>query len=367
MSFLDEPSDRPRRRTSRRPTAAGPAPGGPSVGTRRLVALVVGVVLIVGLVLATRGCLESRKQRSFEDYGREVTALVEESLQQSDGLFDLLQASEGQDPIELQTRVNELRVAAELLVDRAEAAGPPDEMNEAHRFLVDALDLRREGLAAVAGQIDQPSDTGQANSIAASAQHFVASDVLYRRRFVTRYESVLAEEGYLDEVGRAPRREDEEDYFTKDIGFLDPSFVEDRLAGLRRAGADPDEPATPGLHGTELVGVTAQPSGVALAPDGPTEVAATEELAFDIQVMNGGESEETSIPVMVRLSGAGEPIEVEDELETIAAGETETITVPLAAKPPTGQPVTVEVSVEPVPGEEKIDNNEGAFQVTFTG
>ena len=106
---------------------------------------------------------------------------------------------------------------------------------------------------------------------------------------------------------------------------------------------------------------------MAVAPDGPTEVAATEELAFDIEVVNGGENEETNIPGMVRLSGAGEAIEVEDELETIAAGETETITVPLAAKPPTGQPVTVEVSVEPVPGEEKIDNNEGTFQVTFTG
>jgi hypothetical protein len=38
----------------------------------------------------------------------------------------------------------------------------------------------------------------------------------------------------------------------------------------------------------------------------------------------------------------------------------------LAEKPPTGENVPVNVEVEPVPGEEKTDNNSADFTVIFT-
>lgn len=92
-----------------------------------------------------------------------------------------------------------------------------------------------------------------------------------------------------------------------------------------------------------------------------------EDISFAVEIMNGGESTEEDIPVTVTVSGGPEPITVEDTLDTIEAGATESVTIPLAATPPTAQPATVEVEVGQVPGEEVGDNNSASYEVTFSG
>jgi hypothetical protein len=57
---------------------------------------------------------------------------------------------------------------------------------------------------------------------------------------------------------------------------------------------------------------------------------------------------------------------VEEPLDSIAAGETKSVPVALDEQPPTGQSVPVVVEVEPVPGEEKTDNNRLTASVIFT-
>jgi hypothetical protein len=70
--------------------------------------------------------------------------------------------------------------------------------------------------------------------------------------------------------------------------------------------------------------------------------------------------------VKLTISGAGKPIVVQQKIDTIAAGETKTVSIPLAASPPTGRPVTVEVQAIGVPGEKNLDNNKQSFAVVFT-
>lgn len=358
LSFLDERDERPRRRTSPRPITAGPTSGGPNLATRRIIALAVGLLLLLGLVLATRGCLESRKERSFKDYVREVNALVDESEQESDTFFSLFDDPEaGQGSVDLVNRVNEVRVTADQLVDRAKAVDHPDELTAAHRYLIQVLELRRDGLGEIGGRVNGELEP-QARAIAAQMQFFLTSDVIYTQRFVPELERPLAEEGYLDEV-EVRRRSD----FLPDIGLLVPDTVSERLSGL--ADSTAQGPVAPGLHGNELGQVTV--GGTALSPDATTTVTGGEDVAFAVQVTNSGENTEQNVQVSVTVSGAGRPITVEDQIEEIEVGATETVTIPLAAAPPTGRPVTVEVKVEPVPGEEKTDNNEGSFPVTFTG
>ena len=43
------------------------------------------------------------------------------------------------------------------------------------------------------------------------------------------------------------------------------------------------------------------------------------------------------------------------------------ISVPLADTPPTGEPVDIKVSIAPVPGEKKTDNNKATFAAIFSG
>ena len=75
-----------------------------------------------------------------------------------------------------------------------------------------------------------------------------------------------------------------------------------------------------------------------------------------------------SVPVCGKLtiSGAGKAITVEQTIDSIAQGATETASVPLPRLPPTGRPVTVTVNVKAVAGEKKTDNNKQSYQAVFT-
>ena len=60
----------------------------------------IGVVVLVLLLFAIRGCLDARKERSFENYLRDLSALVTTSNQLSSEFFDRFQ-----DPGDLTSRV----------------------------------------------------------------------------------------------------------------------------------------------------------------------------------------------------------------------------------------------------------------------
>jgi YbbR domain-containing protein len=70
--------------------------------------------------------------------------------------------------------------------------------------------------------------------------------------------------------------------------------------------------------------------------------------------------------VKVTISGAGKPIVVQAQLATISAGQSKTVSIPLAASPPTGRPVTITVQIAGVPGEKNLTNNKGTFAAVFT-
>ncbi|MBX5468603.1 MAG: hypothetical protein IRZ21_01745 [Thermoleophilaceae bacterium] len=321
------------------------------------------VLFLIGLGI--HGCLDARKRQAFKDYGRDVAALLQESDQQSKDLFDLLRNPTAQTPtpVDIQSAVNGLRVQSEQLVDRARGTSHPDELKAAQGYLVETLGFRRDGLSAIARLLPTAlGDQGRAEAasqIAAQMRNFDASDVIYVRRFAPEFESELEKQGLADEVA-VPHSQ-----FLPDIDWLRPTTVEDKLARIRGGGAA-DTPATPGLHGTGLGTVTAQPGGRRLTAGQVVDIPASADISFDVQVANQGDNTETEATVRVTLSGVGKPIEVTEQVPTIAAGETKTVNVPLARTPPTGQPLTLSVEISPVPGEKKTDNNRASYKVVFT-
>ena len=322
----------------------------------------VGAALFLGLLFAVKGCLDARKERAFKDYARDVAALMEESRQQSGGFFTLLRQPGRQSPVDLQNSVNGFRVQAEQLVERAREADRPDELAGAQGYLVEALEFRRDGLAGISGELltalgDQGRQEAAAR-IARDMQAFLASDALYERRVVPALRRPLAEEGLLGEVDIPSSR------FLTDLEWLQPSSVSERLARIRGGGGG--EAASPGPHGTGLGTVTV--GGQALTAGATARIPAGPRLAVAVQVQNQGASAERDVTVEVSITGgAGRPIEVRRTIEELAAGASTTVTVPLTASPPTGQPVTVKVAVVPVPGEKKVDNNRGTFPAVFGG
>jgi CARDB len=328
---------------------------------RRSVAAAGVLLVIVLLVLGVRGCLDARAKRASKDYVRDVDALVQESNQQGDAFFKLLQGRGGRNrTVDLTNQVNGLRVQSAQLVDRARGTDSPDQMKTAQRYLLETLELRRDGLRAAADALptalgDQERRQGTSN-VAAQMQFFLASDVIYSARVRPTIAKALADEDLQGEVG-VPKSA-----FVPDIQWLDPGYVSDRVGSLRtgRAGGT----ATPGLHGTGLASVTL--GGQTLTSGSSATLKLSGNLQFSVQVQNQGENTETDVTVNVAVGRGKDAIQRDDRISTIAAGETKTVTIPLDQQPPTGQNVPITVEVQPVSGEKKTDNNKQQYSAIFT-
>ena len=71
--------------------------------------------------------------------------------------------------------------------------------------------------------------------------------------------------------------------------------------------------------------------------------------------------------MVVEIAGAAASrSSLEETLDAINPGESKIVNVPLAETPPIGEPVDITVRIEPVPGEEKTDNNEASFTAIFS-
>jgi outer membrane murein-binding lipoprotein Lpp len=338
------------------------------VRRRQIFAVGAAVVVVILLFLLVKGCASIRKENAYKDYVREVTADVQQSQQESDAVFRLLRRGQasGQSPVDLQNNINGFRAEAARLAERARNRGVPGEVKTANRYLVDTLQLRADGLGSIARLLPTAlgdNGAGQAiKQIAAQDRLFDASDVLYTQRFLPLLFSTIKDQGLESDVP-IPQTLRQPEGFLKSIDWLRPSYVASQLTG---SSSSTQQAATPGLHGTGLVGVTVQPSGKALSTSGTTDIPAQRGLSFDVQVQNQGQNDEKNVTVQVRISGAGKPINVDQQISNIPQGSTQTASVPLPSLPPTGRPVTITVTVKAVPGEKKTDNNKATYQAIFT-
>jgi hypothetical protein len=326
---------------------------------RRSLALGAGVLVLILFVLLVRGCLDSRQDSAINDWVRDADALVKESNGESESLFDQLGgASDGSGEVDTLNALNALRIQSEQLVDRANDLDHPDELNDSQRYLVETLSFRSEGIAKIADALpnataDGDQQEGAADQIADAMQLFLTSDQVYVKRVRPSIDAVLKEQGLEQTISDST--------FLEDLTWIDPSEIASRISGIS-TGADGD--AAPGLHGNGLGSVTL--GGQTLVAGGTATIPASGDLGFSVQIANQGENTETDVTVKVTIGSGGDAIEAEGVLDTIAAGETKSVEIPLTETPPTGQSVPISVEIEKVPGEEKTDNNVGEFNAIFT-
>jgi hypothetical protein len=326
---------------------------------RRSVGLGAAVLAVILLVFGVKGCLDSRKERAFEDYASDVRSLVQGSNQISDRLFTLLSRPSRSDALDVQTQANAERAEAEQLVERARSTDHPDELNEANGWLVEAFEFRADAIEKIAAQLpaalgDERDSRDAINSIAGQMQALLTSDVIYLQRTIPELTSAYDKEGIEE---RFPT-----DRFLPDLGWLDPDTVETRLG---RISGGAGQAATPGLHGTGIQTVSLEPSGTELTETGVNRVPVAERMTFDVAIQNQGESEETDVAVSVSITD-GKDINVEQTVPRIAAGAEETVSIPLTEQPDTNGVSNVTVEVAPVPGEGTKDNNRASYEVAFT-
>lgn len=354
MAFLDEDELAP----TGPPGSRGRPPDRQQFLVRRLIALGAGVLVVVLLLLAVRGCLNARKERGFENYVSDLGSIVTLSDQLSNEFFQrFTDPPENLNATTLEAQVASDRGTAESLLRRVQGLDTPDELAGAQRDFVLAFELRRDALAGIADSIsaalgEQGRDDAL-NQIASDMQALLASDVLYGRgRAEAR--AVLAEE---EIGGNIP----ESQFLTDPEFWLDDLAISSTLSAVAC-----DTGAAQGIHGLEVLSTTVMPgNNVLVAGEENTVTRRGDEPRLQVEVQNGGESEERDVIVQYELTGPGTRIDGETTISSIDAGGLETATLPLEAQPETGTPLALEVNALPVPCETLFDNNTANYTVTF--
>jgi hypothetical protein len=342
----------------RRPPPPPPEPRGDLL-KRRLIALGIGIVVLILLFLGVRSCLDARKERSFENYLRDLQSHVTTSAQLSDEFFQRFLDPGGASEPEFQAQLGTSRGTSADLLERIQGLDTPDQLSDAQADLELAFELRRDGVGSVVAEAEaalgNENATEARQQIAADMRQFLASDVLYDRA-AAEIRQVLDEEGLQGDV--------------PDSNFLpepiDPWLDDLEIARLLAQVAGETGAAGDATRGTELSSVTLRPGNVVLSPDAVNTVGQVPS-EIEVGVLNGGTSEETDVVVAYELLGSIEPIEGEVSMPRINPGEEGTAALPIQGEVPEEDDLTLIVTVYPVAGEAIVDNNELAFQIRFGG
>jgi hypothetical protein len=355
LAFLDEEQDdvivadepeRPRRRVG------GPQRRRQQFLVRRLIGVGVGLAFLILIVIGIRGCLQARSDRALRNYDSNIATIMQQSEQSGKDFFQLLNSPSGSSSVEVQNQVLAQRDASSSLLDRAQTISTPGQMHDAQSAVEQTLTLRRNALSAIASNVTQAAARTQTadaiTTISNAMGSLYASDILWTQIGKPEIQKVLKDEG-VDGQPLPP-------------GNFMPSNATDYLnqtALVTKLNAiSGTTPTTGGTHGLQLDSTTI--GGTQLSPDSTTNVPA-DATEIDIGVTNSGDSDENGISVNVTIGGSS----LTGELQSLSAGQSGTIKIPLTTKPAPGTDTQVEVAVRPVPGEQLTDNNTATYTVVF--
>jgi hypothetical protein len=355
LAFLDEEQDdvvvadepeRPRRRVG------GPQRRRQQYLVRRLIGVGVGLAFLILILIGFRGCLEARSDRALRNYDSNVATIMQQSEQSGKDFFQVLSSPTSTDPLQVKNQVLAQRDASSSLLDRANSLSVPGQMHDAQSAVVQSLTLRRNGLSAIATNVTQAAARTQTvdaiTTIGNAMGSFYASDILWTQLGAPEITKVLKDEG-VDGQPLPPGK-----FMPANAtDYLNQATLVTKLNAITGTTA-----TTGGTHGLQLDSTSI--GGTTLAADSTTNVP-SDAQELDIGVTNSGDSDETGIIVNVTLGGSS----LTGQLQSLSAGQSGTVKIPLTSKPTPGTQTTLEVVVRPVPGEQLTDNNTATYTVVF--
>ncbi len=373
MSFFDD--DEPTRVTSgaRRPaqprqpaarpaTSGGAPPDAHTARTRRLFAIGAGILVLVVIVFAVNGCLDSRKERALKDYNRDVATIISASNDEvAKPLFEQLTSTDVSES-DLAVQIRQLRITADEGVKRARALDVPGDMVSAHQNVMLTLNLRAGALTKIAAKLDAAQGRGQpaekaTNQIAGQMKAFLASDVIWSQRAVPLIVKALDDAG----IGGQTVVESQ---FLPGYSWLAPQTVAAAIGGQAGSGAAGGA-AAPGLHGHGIVRTQIGEAALGPAP-ASTTVPAKAPATVKVTFQNQGENVERDVDVLVRLTTPGaKPVTAKKTVDTTQPGEEVVVEIPLTQIPAAGTVGELTVRVASVAGEKKTDNNRQTYTILF--
>jgi hypothetical protein len=352
--------ERPPRPPMRAPTGLVPL--------ARLVGLIaIAIAIVIGLVFWVGSCQGKSKHDEYQSYAEKVatiakadkklgTTFANEFVLPGLKLADLESALQGYAQREQQA----FRQAQEI-----RAPGP---LRAIHQRLVDAVQLRAQGLqgladaiAAIAGQksLTPTVQTETASKLTKQGELLTASDVVWEQLYQVPATQQLQQRGVTGVVIPSSKIAPNPDL----VSARSFTILMTRLSGASTGG-------TPsGKHGDGIVSVRVTPQGSDLSASTATTVKVSSDLAFEVTVEDSGDFQEVNVPVRLTIDiGTGKPIRKVSKIDLIQPTQQQTVKftkfeLPTAAF---GNKATVKVEVAPVAGEINTSNNTASYAVFFT-
>ncbi len=319
---------------------------------RRGLALGAGLVVLILIVLGVKGCLDARAHRELSDYARNVTQIIEETEKTSKDFFGKLSDPGNLSVTEFTNAVNADRSAMDSYASRIDDLSAPGDMGSAQSSLELVYELRSKAMTKIADKMSTAlGDAGATKATAVIAhqmQTLLASDVIYEEIVRPEIDEVLAANGI--DGSDVPKST----FLPEGSKWLEEAAVADALGAISGSSVG----GASGIHGLGIGGVSV--NGVELVEGAPAVVGGEETPEVEVRVENQGESTENGVSVSVSVDGGNT---LEGTIESIAAGETSSATIPLTPAP--SGTVTLEIEVETVPGEKVSTNNQASYTVTF--
>ncbi len=316
------------------------------------------ILVLIGIILGIKGCLDARKTRSFENYVSDLRAITAQTNQLSGDFFGQLSDPGNASPTEFDAEIATDRGTGQDLAGRVDSLDTPGELNDAQNELQLAYSLRAQALTGISSSISTalgnpgPDRTQAITRITDYMRYFLASDVLYKQA-QDQIDSVLSDQG-IDE--KAPASV----FMTDPSRWLDPLQVATALSAVSSKNV------SSGSHGVAIVQTTVKPGNVALSPDTPTTISGGGgPPEIDVEVSNQGSANEKGVGVSYSLTGGPQTIEGTTTIGTIAPGGVQTAALPIHPQPERNVELTLEVTVLPVAGETITTNNRSTYQLTF--
>jgi hypothetical protein len=328
---------------------------------RRIGLAVVVVVAIILIAVLVNSCETSARNSALKDYNNSVASLNARSVQTGTNFFKALSGGTS-DPTSLQESLTQATAGGTTELSDAKGLSVPDEVKGAQQQFVDALQMRKDGMNNIAGQIqpalNSTTSKDAINTIAAEMARFYASDVLYKNYTVPQIVGALRAAGIT--VGGLGGQQLNSSQFLPSIDWLDPKQVATALHVSLPSSPGQSQTIAPGLHGHQLNSVSV--GGSTLQPGSSNSIPASPAPTFTLNFANTGQNTETNVKCRVTVSGTS--VSGQTIVPQTTAGESTSCQVTLSTTPPKGTH-SVTAEIVPVPGEKNVANNSQTFQVTF--
>jgi hypothetical protein len=344
---------------------------------RRSGAIAIAVVVVIVVVLGLRAYLASQATQALETYNTNVNTLMGEQQQLvAQPFFSSLNGASTQTGPALQTFQQTLLSDSVLAKQEANTAAGwtvPGPMVGAQTYLLEVLDFRWQGLEQIANEVVPALSTGgnvaALREIAGAMEVLNAADVIYQERV----RPLIAQQLQAGGIAVASTgagglatsgQEVTASQFLPNESWMITTFVATKLLGHMPIALGGNSAG--GTNGHQLLSVSA--GGKQLTSgQGINPVTYTPGMIFAVNFENDGTNTEYDVVTKVTLSSDSFPAISATATPTpmTQPGQNYTANVVFSQKLPTGTPLRLVATVEPIPGVTNTGANTQSFIVVF--